>query len=272
MPSPFVIPLINAGANVVENGINAGLNALNNRKQREYNEKMYVRQRQDSLNDWNMQNEYNSPKSQMQRLRDAKLNPNLVYGHGADATGGVPRGTDLQSWNPTAPNVNLQGAATSLMDIYDIKMKEAQIDNLEAQNIVIKQEGLLKATDVAKANIDLSPKQYGPGDMPFYQALKESQLEMSQQLLKKSQIESNVMLARNEREAIQSAQSLREGIERIATMRLGRELTASQKRSIDNDAELKRYEIDLRRKYNVSGSDPIYIRLVTLFLDKLGIK
>ena len=29
---------------------------------------------------WKMQNEYNSPKAQMQRLQEAGLNPNLIYG------------------------------------------------------------------------------------------------------------------------------------------------------------------------------------------------
>ena len=29
---------------------------------------------------WKMQNQYNLPKNQMQRLKDAGLNPNLIYG------------------------------------------------------------------------------------------------------------------------------------------------------------------------------------------------
>ena len=37
---------------------------------------------------WNMQNQYNHPKAQMQRLRKAGLNPNLIYGSSvAGATG-----------------------------------------------------------------------------------------------------------------------------------------------------------------------------------------
>ena len=31
---------------------------------------------------WNMQNAYNTPKAQMQRLKDAGLNPALMYGQG----------------------------------------------------------------------------------------------------------------------------------------------------------------------------------------------
>jgi len=36
-----------------------------------------------NIQNWKMQNEYNSPAQQMQRLKEAGLNPNLVYGKGA---------------------------------------------------------------------------------------------------------------------------------------------------------------------------------------------
>lgn len=40
---------------------------------------------QKDLEMWNMTNEYNSPQAQMQRLKDAGLNPNMVYGNGSAA-------------------------------------------------------------------------------------------------------------------------------------------------------------------------------------------
>lgn len=36
---------------------------------------------------WNMQNKYNTPKAQMERLKEAGLNPNLIYGSGQTNTG-----------------------------------------------------------------------------------------------------------------------------------------------------------------------------------------
>ena len=74
---------INTAANVIAQ-------SSTNRKTREWNEKMYAMQRQDALADWRMQNEYNHPSAQMARLREAGLNPNLVYGKGADATMAAP--------------------------------------------------------------------------------------------------------------------------------------------------------------------------------------
>lgn len=38
-----------------------------------------------SVDMWNLQNQYNTPSAQVQRLRDAGLNPNLAYGQVADS-------------------------------------------------------------------------------------------------------------------------------------------------------------------------------------------
>lgn len=42
----------------------------------------YKQQKSDALANWNLQNQYNSPVEQMKRLREAGLNPMLVYGSG----------------------------------------------------------------------------------------------------------------------------------------------------------------------------------------------
>ena len=66
---------IAAAGGVLDNLFNMG----QGRKNRKFAEKM-----------WNLQNEYNSPTQQMQRLKAAGLNPHLVYGNGATATSQSP--------------------------------------------------------------------------------------------------------------------------------------------------------------------------------------
>nr|QQL13309.1 MAG: DNA pilot protein [Microviridae sp.] len=89
-------------------------------------------QHQKNLEMWHRQNEYNSPTAQMQRLKDAGLNPNLVYGNGAvgNASSEPPR--------YQAPTL---GAYTNFgdlgvgngMDAYlRAKMQEEQIKNVQA--------------------------------------------------------------------------------------------------------------------------------------------
>ena len=88
MPLPL-LPIIGAVGQAISQGIS-------NRANYKRSIKMYQMQRNDAIADWNMQNEYNSPEAQMRRLRDAGLNPNLVYGNGADATSAsMPRQSNI---------------------------------------------------------------------------------------------------------------------------------------------------------------------------------
>lgn len=82
MPGPLVIPLIQAGAMLAAQ---FGANAAQRRAQKradEYNrlatDTAYGRE----LELMKYQNDFNSPAAQMQRFKDAGLNPNLVYGQG----------------------------------------------------------------------------------------------------------------------------------------------------------------------------------------------
>lgn len=121
--------LYQSAADSLNNTANIVAQGKTNKKTREWNEKMYKLQREHALSDWRMQNEYNSPTAQMQRFRDAGLNPNLIYGQSNE--GGVVRSTDVKSWNPQAP----RSESIPVMDRYfNTQMKEAQINNLKAQN------------------------------------------------------------------------------------------------------------------------------------------
>jgi hypothetical protein len=99
-----------------------------NKKTREWNEKMYERQRNDALADWMRQNEYNTPEAQMQRFKQAGLNPNLIYGQSNE--GATIRSTDSKSWNPTPVQFDLGAIAKSaLFAGVDLKQKEANVQN-----------------------------------------------------------------------------------------------------------------------------------------------
>lgn len=75
---------IGAASNAVGGVIGSITSAVLARKNREWNEKM-----------WHMQNEYNTPKAQMQRLKEAGLNPNLAYGHLASSNAGQVGSADV---------------------------------------------------------------------------------------------------------------------------------------------------------------------------------
>jgi len=168
---PLVLPLIAAGASIAGQAINAGTQSATNQSQLSYSREMYDKQRADALADWNMQNQYNSPKEQMTRFKEAGLNPNLIYGQMTNSP--VVRTSSPQSYNPTAPQVDLaQPANMALNTYYDTQLKTAQIDLVKAQADATMKEALIKAVTNDKLRAEL----------PYVAQNMESQL--SGQLLK----------------------------------------------------------------------------------------
>lgn len=91
------------------------------RLQEEANRRAYER----NLEQWNLENSYNSPSAQMDRLRDAGLNPNLIYGSTDGGTAahspqlestqiGKPRPVDYSNVNANWLNDSLFRAQQSI--------------------------------------------------------------------------------------------------------------------------------------------------------------
>lgn len=110
---------------------NPGLQWLANVKGRKFSREMYGRQRQDALSDWAMQNEYNSPRAQMQRFQEAGLNPNLIYGQQTDSPS--VRSSSASGANSQAPEISNRDVTGSLMAGYDMRQRSAQTDLLAKQ-------------------------------------------------------------------------------------------------------------------------------------------
>lgn len=88
---------------------------LNNRSE-SFTREMYNQQRNDALTDRDYANEYNSPEQQMQRYREAGLNPNLIYGNATNNASSVVRSSSGNSPNYTVPRYeNVVGQAMASM-------------------------------------------------------------------------------------------------------------------------------------------------------------
>lgn len=75
-------PIAGAAIDAISS-VGGGLFSANQaRKNRQFQERMYYQQLEDNRENWRMQNEYNLPSAQLQRLKDAGLNPLLMYGQG----------------------------------------------------------------------------------------------------------------------------------------------------------------------------------------------
>lgn len=86
-PASLLVSGVGAAANLISgnqtNKANIQMNRENNAAQME----LAKYQADRNLELWNLNNEYNSPVKQMERYREAGLNPNLIYGSGSASAG-----------------------------------------------------------------------------------------------------------------------------------------------------------------------------------------
>lgn len=115
---------------------------------------------------WERNNRYNTPEAQMQRLEAAGLNKNLVYGTGnvaGNTSGQIPKfSTPRMDYMGQQP-IDTVGAANVLQSYQDMRLKEAQIDNVKAQAVYTGQrtsseliKGSNYLTDGQKKALELS--------------------------------------------------------------------------------------------------------------------
>lgn len=150
---------IGAGAQRQANIQNMQLAKYQNNWQTAENEKAYAR----SVEMWNMQNQYNSPTAQMSRLRQAGLNPNLVYGSGVtgNSAGSAPQYQPAKIQRATMEpyrgwNLGLSDAASMYMAM---RQNKAQVENMEAQNKLIKEQA--RTEGIRQSNIAMSTARSG---------------------------------------------------------------------------------------------------------------
>lgn len=114
------------------------------------------RQKQTELEFWRMNNEYNHPSSQMKRLREAGLNPHLVYGSGTVAnSSSAPSAPQRAQWQATPPQIAPNSAATMLNNYVDLESKGLQNDNVRANNTILIQQAELQKLELLKKAFDL---------------------------------------------------------------------------------------------------------------------
>lgn len=277
MPIPL-IPLIGAGAALAGQVISATSQNRANRKGREFAEKMYNTQRQDALADWTMQNEYNHPSSQMARLREAGLNPNLVYGNGAKVDAGPVRSSSAPAWKPEPVQFDTGAIAnTGISSYYDTQIKQAQIDNLRTQNTAIIAGILLKEAQLGKTEADVE-KTKADTRMTEYQLEYQADIRplLVKQLvenIERTSASTTAMTDENQRRTLMSPLSLEKQWQEIETIKLQRARTQQEIQEIRNrsallvkEGLLKDFEIALNKDGLVKG-DPWYYRVVHSIFD-----
>lgn len=169
------------GVNAASSAIGGVIGLANTALQHRYNKKLADYQNDINIQNWNMQNEYNSPAEQRKRLEQAGLNPAQMYGNGATSTtnaGNIPAyqqaGVDISSNMLNAMQM-AQMAATIRNTEADTAKKESEREGIDITNSSLSEmnqaiiANYLSKTDVNKAEVKVKEK-----------TLKKMDLEMSQ--------------------------------------------------------------------------------------------
>lgn len=186
----------------------------------------------------NQQNAYNTPAMQMQRLKDAGLNPNLAYGMGT-----VGNQTSIPEYN--APRMSQQYDTNfpllqAIGEFSDFRMKNAQVNNLTEQNKLIVQQAVGEGLRNSNTAVNTAKSQY---DLDLAKELRENSLQAADLNVRQMERE----LRNKEMDTLLKNQDL--------------QTKPYSRRNLDLDNQIK--ELDLHRKqYGVEAGDPLIFRLI----------
>lgn len=129
---PITGTLIGVGISALGSGGSAAINNSGKKKSQ-------ARAQQYNLENWERNNAYNHPSAQMARLREAGLNPAMMYGSGSAQNMSGPIAPVKDTGGPDMQN--------PLAEFANIQTKAAQTDNLQSQATLNIAKGLSEAED-----------------------------------------------------------------------------------------------------------------------------
>ncbi|MEM2002478.1 MAG: hypothetical protein QXT77_07535 [Candidatus Methanomethylicaceae archaeon] len=230
---------------------------------------MQRRQIRKDVEFWHMQNEYNSPQAQMKRLKEAGLNPNLIYGSSPGGAAGTADRLKTPDVDPAAHRF-IDGVMPTLSQYGDFNVKQAQTDNLKAQTQVAQENAILTAQRAYGEGIRNARTSF---DLKLAEDLYHTSLDSAREQLRKLKIDNQYRLNEDERANIALSNNTMQAVESVLRSRIGRQLTKAQIANVRADNELKRLDAKLAAM-GIRPSDPFYAsaiaRIIQKFQQKFG--
>lgn len=240
--------------------------SVQNRKNRKFQKDMYNQQKADNIKFWEMENQYNSPIMQMQRLKEAGLNPNLAYGQIGSGGGNI----SAPSQNVSDQKAPQMPDPSFLMDIYNMKKIDAQTDltRQQIQNQIANERlttittalQSLAVTSKTTENEFLRKKLENEqtkliADIGYTQQQTRTSLaveDKTRQDIKNSLAEINMKAESQNWTIQQTAQNIAESVQRIAKMKTEQGLIRSNTKL----SNLKAIEQKIINKFAKEGIRP----------------
>lgn len=128
--------LISGGLGAIGSIFSNNAQKKENERNREFTEYMYDKQYDNNIKMWNMQNNYDLPKNQIERMKQAGLNPDLMY-----SGAGVSPSPNLHAAVAGSPSAGSLPGYGGVVDAFNQgRLLDAQIRNIDADTEKTKSE------------------------------------------------------------------------------------------------------------------------------------
>lgn len=219
------------------------------------NKRSQKRAEEANLKFWNLQNEYNDPSAQMQRLRKAGLNPHLIYGSNASGASG-----NAEAISPAkAADYEMRNPLDDVSTFADFRQKEAITDNLREQNTVLQQEALLKSATTANTQLRTAQSKF---DLGLSEELRSTSLQAAQANLRR--MEANATADEIERDFKDRSLA-----DRLKDINYRVQISREQLTGENLKNSLLQWEKELSQ-LGLNKNDPWYYRILGRFKDKIS--
>lgn len=140
---------------------------------------------------FNLANKYNSPIEQMGRYKAAGLNPNLIYGQGnsGNAPNSLPQ-YNAPHMEGRYPVFDVNSIAQGLGQYQDFELKQAQINQMEAQTKNVEQRTISEGFSQVLQQLGINQKSF---DYEWNQILRPYQGEITRKKAEQEGVRLNSM-------------------------------------------------------------------------------
>lgn len=232
---PVGLQAIQTGGNALDSILNFFLGKKRDERQLKHSKELSAYEFDKNMEAWRIQNAYNAPSQQMQRFREAGLNPNLIYGKGTPGNA-----TELPKYQAPRPNYryNLGPMMQGVLANYNSTLKNnAEVDllrkNRDLQDEKILTESVnrgLTAAQTLKADADTKNRRI----LNSYQAdLLKQQLVNSRTKVSEMVSNTQVNYARKELLKAQTASEMERPAQVRATVRQIQANTSLSRKQIE---------------------------------------
>jgi hypothetical protein len=266
--------LITGGSALIGGGVNAAVQGNLNKKSRQFAREMYGRQVDDNIRFWNMQNQYNTPTQQVSRLEAAGLNKALMYGGSASGASGLAGGLSAPTaqtpqFKSSNPGDAINQAGLSFINsIYDLQLKEQQLDNLKEQKAVLSQDATYRAAQTSNLLAGTTGQRI---ENEFARQNFTNSLEAARETTRQIRTKTDIELNREQRAAALHAPTVAQALVNIQKTLLENVKSKAEAdriradiRRINADTDLKRLDYKLQNELGITSGSPYWVKMIGL--------